>query len=77
MNQMTTLIAKKEFGLKLNGARGRAAHVKVGDRFMVTTSTLSNERDGMANIDRERKAQLSCGYRLTIAQIEELFEIAA
>ncbi len=77
MKQFTTLIAKKDFGLKHNGARGRAAHVKIGDRFMITTSTLSNERDGMANIDHERKAQLSCGYRLTIAQIEELFEITA
>ncbi len=77
MNQMTTLIAKKEFGLKLNGTRGRAAHVKVGDRFVVTTAGYMNVRDGMANIDRESKASIGSGYRLTIAQIEELFEIAA
>lgn len=77
MKQLQILIAKKEFGLKLNGARGRAAHVKIGDRFIVTTADYMNKRDGMANVDREKKAMLGSGYRLTIAQIEELFETAA
>jgi hypothetical protein len=76
MKQFTTLIATKEFGLKLACARGRAAHVKIGDRFMVTSSEVSN-RSGMATVDREKKAKLSCGYPLTIETILEYFEIAA
>lgn len=76
MKQLTILVAKSEFGLKLNGARGRAAHVKVGDRFMVTSSEVSNRR-GFATIDREKNAKLSCGYPLAIADIEKLFEIIA
>lgn len=76
MKQLTVLIAKKEFGLKLNGARGRAAHVKIGDRFIVTTTEISN-RSGMANVDREKKANIGSGYKLSISQIEELFEIGA
>ncbi len=76
MKQSTILIAKSEFGLMFNGARGSAAHVKVGDRFLVTSSEVSN-RCGFATIDQEKKAMLSCGYKLAIADIEKLFEIVA
>lgn len=77
MKQLTLLIAKKEFGLKHNGARGRAAHVKIGDRFMITTAEHMNVRDGMANVDRERNVHIGSGYRLTLAQITEHFEVVA
>lgn len=76
MKQFTILTATKEFGLRITGARGKPCHVRIGDRFMVTSSEVSN-RSGFATIDREKKAKLSCGYPMTIAQINDLFEIAA
>lgn len=76
MEQFATLIAKKEVGLKVPGARGKATHVKIGDRFCVTSPKYMNVKQGAALIMREKNARLNQGLLLTNEQINELFEVA-
>jgi hypothetical protein len=73
MKQGQNLKAIQSFTMRKHGARGRAALVKVGDVFWVTSSTYNNKE--AAFIDREGKGVISHGYKLDLADINNLFDV--
>lgn len=74
MKQSTILKAKQAFSMRAAGARGRAVQVKVGDRFIITTSSVWN-LSNPPKIMREAGAMLGCGYNMDIETINQLFTV--
>lgn len=73
MKQGTMLIATGNFYLRKARA-SKAALVRTGDLFWVTTTQLSNER-GIACIERKGRGHISSGYAMTIANILANFKV--
>lgn len=74
LKQGDTLIATGNFILRKARA-SKGANVKIGDRFWVTSSSLSNE-SGIASIDREGRGHISQGYAMKISNILVNFKLA-
>lgn len=73
MKQGTTLKAKQAFSMRMPGSRGRAVQVSAGDMFVVTTTTTWNASN-LPKIMRQKNAMIGCGYPMSIATINQLFE---
>ena len=76
LKQFTSLRPAKEFSFRFS-AKGRAAVVRVSDRFVVTNSMLDQERSGFVQIARERGAAIGLGWHFSASQLQELFEVIA
>jgi len=75
MKQGQTLIAKTDFGFRAN-AKGRAVHVRTGQRFWVTNSQICQDQDGVIVLAREGKGSISCGWPFSPSVIDAYFEVA-
>ena len=71
MNQFTELSAKQNFTIGYD--RKKQSKVIIGELFLVTTPKHANTES--AKVMRKKNARLCEGYKLTIDQINELFDI--